>query len=183
MSRIGKLPISVPEGVQIEIRPDRLFVTGPRGKLEQAIPPHVKVTQAGQIVTVTVSNPDDKADRSLWGLFQRLIGNMVIGVVNGFERKLEINGVGYQAKVDGRKVILNVGYSHPVDYPLPEGIDAKVEKNVLTISGIDKQRVGEVAAQIRRVRPPEPYKGKGIKYSDEVIRRKAGKQAKAAGAK
>jgi large subunit ribosomal protein L6 len=125
-----------------------------------------------------VKNPEDKDDRSLWGLFRVLINNMVEGVVKGFEKKLEINGVGYKAAVTGRKLILNVGFTHPVEFVIPDQIEIKVEKNLVTIAGVDKQKVGQVAAEIRAIRKPEPYKGKGIKYLEEIIRRKAGKSAK-----
>jgi large subunit ribosomal protein L6 len=183
MSRIGKLPIPFPESVTVTIEPGRVAVKGPKGELAQTFPPAVRVAQADRVLSVSVARPDVKDERALWGLAQRLIANMVHGVTEGFTKKLEINGIGYQAAVKGNGLVLNVGYSHPVDFSLPAGITATVEKNVITIAGIDKQVVGEVAAQIRKIRPPEPYKGKGIKYADEVIRRKAGKQAKAAGAK
>ncbi len=183
MSRIGKLPISIPSGVTVSIEPGRVTVTGPKGELSQRFPEAVQVVQADSVLTVSVAHPDVKDERALWGLAQRLIANMVHGVTEGFSKKLEINGVGYQAAAKAPGLVLNLGFSHPVEFPLPAGITATVEKNVITISGIDKQLVGELSAQIRKIRPPEPYKGKGIKYSDETIRRKAGKQAKAAGAK
>jgi large subunit ribosomal protein L6 len=183
MSRIGKLPIPYPDTVQVTIAPGLVTVKGPKGELTQILPKPVQVENQDHVLQVSVTHPDVKDERALWGLFQRLIANMVHGTVEGFERKLEINGVGYSAVVKGSIVVLAVGYSHPVEYPLPEGITAAVEKNLIIIKGIDKQLIGEVAAQIRKIRPPEPYKGKGIKYLEEVIRRKAGKQAKAAGAK
>lgn len=183
MSRIGKLPIPLPDDVRATITPGRIVVTGPKGELAQALPKHVQVTERERVLHVSVDHPDVKDERALWGLIQRLIVNMVTGVRQGFQKKLEISGVGYQAAIKGTTLVLSVGYSHPVEYQLPSGIQAAVEKNVVTITGIDKQVVGEVAAQIRKVRPPEPYKGKGIKYSDEIVRRKAGKQAKAAGVK
>ncbi|MFH0853612.1 MAG: 50S ribosomal protein L6 [bacterium] len=177
MSRIGKQPIPIPETVQVTLEDGRVGVKGPKGELNQNIPAMVKVVNEDQILKVSVANPDEKSNRAIWGLFQRLINNMVIGVVQGFEKKLEINGVGFQATVKGNNLVLNLGYSHPIDFPIPEGITISVEKNLLTVTGIEKQKVGEVAAQIRGLRKPEPYKGKGIKYLDEVIRRKAGKQA------
>lgn len=179
MSRVGKKPISVPAGVEVKIENEAVIVKGPKGELKQELHPRIKVAKDEEGIKVNVDSTKDKFGRSLWGLFRNLIKNMVLGVTVGFEKKLEINGVGYRVALQGGKVILNVGFSHPVEYSLPKGISAAVEKNVITISGIDKQLVGEVAAQIRSVRKPEPYKGKGIKYIDEVIRRKSGKQAKA----
>ena len=137
----------------------------------------------GDVLAVTVKDENDKKDRALWGLFSRLVANLVTGVTKGYEKSLEFVGVGYKIAMNGKTVKMDVGFSHEVDFPLPAGIEGKVEKNTLTLSGIDKQLVGEVAARIRRIRKPEPYKGKGIKYVDEVIRRKAGKAAKATGAK
>ncbi|MBD3359715.1 MAG: 50S ribosomal protein L6 [Candidatus Buchananbacteria bacterium] len=177
MSRIGKNPIKIPEGVEIKIEARELTVKGPKGELQQKIHPLVNVEQKDNQLLVKVNQPEDKRQRSLWGLFASLIENMVEGVTNGYEKKLEVNGVGYRVELKGDVLILNVGYSHPIEYKLPEGITASVEKNLITISGIDKQLVGEVAAQIRKVRKPEPYKGKGIKYEDEVIIRKVGKAA------
>jgi large subunit ribosomal protein L6 len=181
MSRIGKKPVLIPSGVEVKIEDSKVSVKGPKGNLELAIHPHVTVTQEDNQINVKVSNEENVKDRALWGLFVRLISNMVTGVSEGFEKKLEVNGVGYKVNVQGRTLKLDVGFSHEVDFPIPEGIEMSVEKNVITVSGIDKQAVGEVAARIRRVRKPEPYKGKGIKYSDEVIQRKAGKASKASG--
>lgn len=181
MSRIGKLPVKIPGEVKATLEGDMIKIKGPKGELKQEIHPRVKIDLKEGEITVTVKDPEDKDDRSLWGLFRVLINNMVIGVTEGFEKKLEINGVGFKAASSGQKVILNVGFSHPVTFPFPAGIAVKVEKNVMTVSGIDKQMVGEIAAEIRAIKPPEPYKGKGIKYIDEVIRRKAGKAAKTAG--
>ncbi len=177
MSRIGKNPIEIPEGVEVKIEARELTVKGPKGELKQKIHPLVNIEQTDKQLLVKVNQPEDKRQRSLWGLFASLIKNMVEGVTNGYEKKLEVNGVGYRVELKGDTLILNVGYSHPIEYKLPEGITASVEKNLITISGIDKQVVGEVAAQIRKVRKPEPYKGKGIKYEDEVIIRKVGKAA------
>lgn len=183
MSRIGKQPIEIPAGVELKLDDRMVTVKGPKGTLKQLLHSHVTLTVEGTTACVTVNDPINPDDHALWGLFNRLIGNMVIGTTKGFEKALEVNGVGYKVAVNGRALDLSLGFSHPINFPLPEGIDAKVEKNVITISGSDKQVVGEIAAQIRRLRKPEPYKGKGIKYVGEVIRRKAGKAAKAAGKK
>lgn len=178
MSRIGKQPIEIPEKVEVKIDGSLVSVKGPKGSLEQKIHPLVKVELKENTIVLSVNKPENSEEGALWGLFRSLLANMVEGVTGGFEKKLEINGVGYKARMEGKnKLILNVGYSHPVDFNLPEGIDGQVDANVITISGIDKQLVGETAANIRKVRKPEPYKGKGIKYIDEVIRRKVGKAA------
>ena len=140
----------------------------------------VRVNIEDNNIIVSVENEKNKLERSLWGTTRQIIENMIIGVTEGYEKKLEINGVGYRSEVSGKKLTLNVGYSHPVEFIVPDDVEVAVEKNVITVSGIDKQRVGEIAAQIRKVKKPEPYKGKGIKYVDEVIIRKAGKQAKSA---
>lgn len=183
MSRIGKLPIPLPAGVTITQQEQMLTCTGPKGTLTLELHRHVKLTNADSVLTVSVNNPDDQFDRGLWGLFRVLIANMVKGVTEGFVKKLEINGVGFKAQAAGQKLTLNLGFSHPVEFEVPAGVTATVEKNVITISGIDKQAVGETAAKIRALKKPEPYKGKGIKYNTEVVRRKAGKVVKAAGAK
>lgn len=181
MSRIGKQPVPIPSGVTIDIVDDVISVRGPRGELKQTIHPHVSVTNHDEALHVAVANPDDKNDRALWGLFRNLIKNMVNGVTQGFKKQLELVGVGYKVSVSGQTVTLHLGYSHPLTVTLPPSITASVDKNTLTIEGNDKQIVGEVAASIRRLRKPEPYKGKGVKYSDEVIKRKAGKAVKAVG--
>jgi len=177
MSRLGKLPIKIPAGTQISIDKGFIVVKGPKGELKQELHKLVKVEITPEEAIVKVKNENDKEERSLWGLFRALINNMVIGVNSGYEKKLEIKGVGYKVSVSGNKINLSLGFSHPVEFVLPDGISALAEGNNLTISGIDKQLVGELAAQIRKLRKPEPYKGKGIKYSDEIIRRKAGKAA------
>lgn len=177
MSRIGKLPIELIEGTQAKIEDGFIVVKGPKGELKQKINSLVNVKIDNNQIIISVDNIKDKNKKALWGLFRSLINNMVIGVTQGFEKKLEINGVGYKASASGSVLTLNVGFSYPVEYNLLDGISASVEKNIITINGIDKQLVGETAAQIRKVRKPEPYKGKGIKYVDEVIRRKAGKTA------
>ncbi len=180
MSRIGRKPIEIPNGVEVNISGSVVNAKGPKGTLAVELHPHVTATMTPEHrIVVEVKQPDAIKDRALWGLYRKLIANAVEGVEKGFEKKLEFIGVGYRVSVSGNKVQMEVGFSHPVNYELPEGVAAAVEKNTLSISGIDKQAVGEVAAQIRRVRPPEPYKGKGIKYIDEVVRRKAGKAAKA----
>ncbi|NUM25026.1 MAG: 50S ribosomal protein L6 [Candidatus Buchananbacteria bacterium] len=177
MSRIGKQPITIPEGVEVKITNDLITVKGPKGQLTQTGNSLVKVEQKDNELLVTVNDPENKQQKSLWGLYQRLIANMVAGVTQGFSKKLEINGVGYKVALQGKHLNFQLGYSHPIDFPIPEGIEATVEKNVITISGSNKQLVGQTAADIRSLKKPEPYKGKGIKYSDEIIRRKAGKAA------
>jgi large subunit ribosomal protein L6 len=183
MSRIGKRPIAVPAGVKASADGKVVKVTGPQGSLELPVRSEIKVDIKGPEILVTRDN-DSRTSRSLHGLTRTLVANMVKGVTVGFEKKLEIIGVGYKADVQGDTVNLSLGYSHPVKYALPKGVKATVEKSTLvTIKGPDKQVVGQVAADIRALRSPEPYKGKGIKYLDEVIRRKAGKAGKAAGGK
>lgn len=183
MSRVGKLPISIPDGVTVTAAENIITVKGPKGALTMTSHRHVSLTVDGAAATITVKHPDQQSDRALWGLTRMLLANMIIGVTTGFEKKLEINGVGFRAAVSGQKITLNLGFSHPVEFPIPDGVTVAVEKNVVTVAGIDKQLVGQVAADIRALKKPEPYKGKGIKYIDEVIRRKAGKVVKATGAK
>jgi large subunit ribosomal protein L6 len=177
MSRIGKLPIPVPSGVTITVDPDFVTVAGSKGTLKQFTMPGVTVTVAdGQAV---VTREDDEAvNRSKHGLMRTLVANMVIGVSKGFEKKLEINGVGYRVNMQGADLKFNLGFSHDVIYKLPAGITATTEQNTITVSGIDKQQVGQVAAEIRALKKPEPYKGKGIKYAGERILRKSGKSGK-----
>lgn len=177
MSRIGKNPINLPAGVEVKIEAGEIMVKGPKGTLKQKLHQVVTVEINGQSLAVKIKDETDKSQRALWGLFGSLITNMVKGVTEGFEKKLEINGVGMKYAVNGKKVVLNVGFSHPVEYDIPEGVDIVVEGNVMTISGIDKQIVGEVAAQIRKIKKVEPYKGKGIKYLGEQYIKKAGKTA------
>jgi large subunit ribosomal protein L6 len=176
MSRIGRKPIEIPAGVTVSQQADRIEVNGPKGTLELRLLPGLKLEQADNVLTLSkvVENIETQ---SSFGLMRTLIANMVTGVSKGYERQLEINGVGYRAAVSGNNVNLSLGFSHPVSFQLPAGITAKMEKNVLTISGHDKQLVGQVAANIRALKKPEPYKGKGIKYIEERIRRKAGKTA------
>jgi large subunit ribosomal protein L6 len=177
MSRVGKQPIIIPTGTSVKLESGFIVVKGPKGELKQFTHPQVVVTVNENEALITVKDETDKKQRSLWGLYRNLINNMVLGVNTPFTRKMEIKGVGYKAAVAGQKIIFNLGFSHPIDFPLPQGISATLEGNFLTISGIDKQLVGEMAAQIRRLREPEPYKGKGIKYDEEIVRRKAGKTA------
>lgn len=176
MSRLGKLPIILPAGVSAELKNSTLTVKGPKGELKLAIKLGILMTISAEEINVSVA-PDMKTGGAFWGLFRSLINNMVLGVSLGFSKKLEINGVGYRVAASGQKLTLNLGFSHPIEFILPDGITAVVEGNSITLSGADKKLVGETAARIRKLRKPEPYKGKGIKYSDEIVRRKAGKSA------
>jgi large subunit ribosomal protein L6 len=191
VSRIGRKPIAIPDGVTIEVKPGQVLVKGPKGELAQTLSPEMEITQgegstedganggdaAG--ASLTVKRPTDRGEhRALHGLTRSLIANMVQGVTDGFEKRLEIHGVGYRARLQGKALELNVGYSHPVSVAAPEGIEFEVPvPTQIVVRGIDKQLVGEVAARIRRSRPPEPYKGKGIRYAGEHVRRKVGKRA------
>lgn len=177
MSRIGKLPIEVPSGVTITVDPHEITVAGPKGTLKQFTIDGLSVTQDGNQLIVSRAN-DEAVLRSKHGLMRSLLNNMVIGVTKGFSKKLEINGVGYRVAMAGTDLRLNLGFSHDVTYHLPQGITAAVEQNTITVSGVDKQQVGQVAAEIRALKKPEPYKGKGIKYADERIIRKSGKSGK-----
>ena len=179
MSRIGRMPIAVPAGVTVEIAENnKVTVKGPKGTLERVLPAEMDIKMEGS--EIVVSRPNDlKKMKSLHGLTRTLIHNMIIGVTEGYEKKLEINGVGYRAQKQGKKLVLALGYSHPVEMEDPEGIETTVDgTNVIIVKGISKEKVGQYAAEIRAKRAPEPYKGKGIKYSDEVIRRKVGKTGK-----
>ncbi|MEA3349991.1 MAG: 50S ribosomal protein L6 [Chloroflexota bacterium] len=179
MSRVGRLPVNVPQGVDVQIKGTHVRVKGPKGQMEHTFPASMSITlKQGNVIVERPS--DDRRHRSLHGTTRSLINNMVIGVTDGFQKTLEINGVGYRAELKGKNLIINVGYSHPVVIEPPEGITFEVEdrNKVVHVKGYDKARVGQVAADIRIVRPPEPYKGKGIKYKDERIRRKAGKVGK-----
>jgi len=178
MSRIGKKPIQLPQGVTVTITDSQILVKGPKVELKQNLHPLIKVEQKDNDIIVNVTNTDEKKEKALWGTFRQLIYNMIIGVTEGFKRQLEVNGVGYRVALQSKNLVLNVGYSNPVEFKIPDGLTCEVEKNLITLSGADKQLIGETAAQIRKIRKPEPYKGKGIKYLEEVIRRKAGKQAK-----
>jgi large subunit ribosomal protein L6 len=177
MSRIGKQPIPVPQGVKVSVQGSAVTVEGPKGKLAHTVPAGVAVTLDANTVTVARSS-DQRTVRALHGLTRALISNMVRGVKDGFERKLDIVGIGYRAQLQGRNLQLALGYSHPVVFPLPEGIQAEVDRQVaITLRGPDKALLGQVAAQLRALRKPDPYKGKGIKYAEEQIRRKVGKKA------
>ena len=178
MSRIGKRPITIPAKVQVTIDGSHIAVKGPKGELSRSLPAAVNVQQEGE--TLLVNRQDEsRTSRQLHGLSRTLVANMVEGVSQGFQRRLEIQGVGYRAQVQGRNLTLNVGYSHPVQIEPPEGVDLVVENNTnVIVSGFNKDLVGNTAAKIRSVRPPEPYKGKGIRYAGEVVRRKAGKAGK-----
>ncbi len=181
MSRIGKKPIIIPEGISVEINKDLVTVNGQKGTLLQKVKGKIIVKMEGNKVVVE-NKEEGKSNKAMHGLYRSLIQNMIWGLTRGWNKGLEMSGVGYRAAVSGNKLTLNLGFSHPVDFILPQGIIAEVKENRINISGIDKQLVGETAARIRRIRPPEPYKGKGIKYVGEVIRCKAGKTAKAVGA-
>jgi len=185
MSRIGKKPITVPAGVEVKIDGAKVTVKGPKGELVRTFQKAIEIKQAEGQITVTPKN-EERETRAFWGLTRTLIENMITGVTTGFKKRMELNGVGYRFMVNGTKSIrLELGYSNPIEYKVPEGIvitqDEKL-KNLMTVSGIDKQKVGQVCAEIRAFRPPEPYKGKGIKYEDEHIKRKAGKSAASASA-
>lgn len=183
MSRIGKLAVTIPSGVKIAVEDSAVKLEGPKGKLAASIPSGVQVTVEGNVVRVERDNEERKV-RALHGLTRKLIANMAAGVSQGFTRVLEINGVGYRAEVRGQEIHMTLGYSHPVMFPLPPGITASVERQIIiTLTGADRQLLGETAAKIRSLRPPEPYKGKGIKYREEVIKRKAGKAVGSAGGK
>ena len=179
MSRIGRMPIAVPAGVTVEIAENnKVTVKGPKGTLERVLPAEMDIKMEGS--EIVVSRPNDlKKMKSLHGLTRTLINNMVIGVTEGYEKKLEVNGVGYRAQKQGKKLVLSLGYSHPVEMEDPEGLETVLDgQNIIVVKGIDKEKVGQYAAEIRAKRAPEPYKGKGIKYADEVIRRKVGKTGK-----
>ena len=179
MSRIGKMPIAIPAGVTVEIAENnKVTVKGPKGTLERVLPAEMDIKMEGS--EIVVSRPNDlKKMKSLHGLTRTLINNMVVGVTEGYEKKLEVNGVGYRAQKQGKKLVLSLGYSHPVEMEDPEGLETVLDgQNIIIVKGIDKEKVGQYAAEIRAKRAPEPYKGKGIKYADEVIRRKVGKTGK-----
>ena len=179
MSRIGRMPIAIPAGVTVEVAENnRVTVKGPKGTLERVLPAEMDIKVEGEQVVVTRPN-DLKKMKSFHGLTRTLINNMVVGVTEGYEKKLEVNGVGYRASKSGKTLTLNLGYSHPVEMTDPEGIETVVDgQNLIIVKGIDKEKVGQFAAEIRDKRRPEPYKGKGIKYADETIRRKVGKTGK-----
>lgn len=181
MSRIGKKPVIIPQGVKAELKGSSLTVTGPKGSLSLTLHPKVKLNIAEGQITVDVNNKEDKRQKALWGLTRALINNLVEGVVRGFEKKLEVVGVGFKAAVQNQKLVLALGFSHPIEKEIPTELSVTVDKNIITISGADKQQVGQFAAEVRELKKPEPYKGKGIKYLEEVVRRKAGKVVKVVG--
>lgn len=192
MSRIGKKPVILPSGTTAELNGNHLVVKGAKGTLELDIHPKVSVKLENNEITVNVAKQEDKREKALWGLSRALVQNVVDGVTTGYTKQLDVVGVGFKAEVRGTTLVLNLGFSHPIDFEIPAGVEAKVEKDpskvtilqyqtTITLTGIDKQLVGQVAANIRELKKPEPYKGKGIKYSDEVIVRKAGKVVKAVG--
>jgi large subunit ribosomal protein L6 len=183
VSRIGKLPVTIPAGVKVAVDTNAVRVEGPKGKLHTTVPAGVNVKVDGSVVRVE-RGAEDRKIRALHGLTRKLIANMAQGVSQGFNRVLDINGVGYRAEVKGREIHMTLGYSHPVIFPLPQGVTASVERQIIiTLSGADRQLLGETAAKIRSLRPPEPYKGKGIKYREEFIKRKAGKAVGSASGK
>jgi large subunit ribosomal protein L6 len=180
MSRIGRKPVEIPKGVSVSITKDAVSVKGPKGTLNLKRHKAVEIKQAkeeGKDVIVCERKGQEGPDRAVHGLMRALVANMMKGVTEGFTRQLEINGVGYKAELKGPSVVLSLGFSHPIEYKLPEGVSAKVDKNLLILSSIDREKLGGAAAKIRSFRPPEPYKGKGIKYVEETILRKAGKTA------
>lgn len=177
MSRIGKLPIAIPSGVTITVDPNEITVAGPKGTLKQFTMPGITVKQEENQIVVTRAD-DEAIHRAKHGLMRTLLSNMVTGVTQGFSKKLEINGVGYRAQLQGASIKFQLGFSHDIVFPLPQGVTAVIEQNTITVSGINKQQVGQVAAEIRALKKPEPYKGKGIKYADERIVRKSGKSGK-----
>ncbi|HJZ86871.1 MAG TPA: 50S ribosomal protein L6 [Polyangia bacterium] len=174
MSRIGKKPVLIPKGVTVSVKDSKVAVKGPKGELARAMPKDITVKVEGDKVVATRQD-DSRPSRARHGLVRALINNMVHGVTQGFSRELEINGVGYKAEVKGKAVLFTLGYSHTIDFPLPAGIEAKMDKNRVILTGVDRELLGHVAAKVRSLRPPEPYKGKGIKYKEEHIRRKVGK--------
>jgi large subunit ribosomal protein L6 len=174
MSRVGRKHIPLPKGVNVTVGKDQVAVKGPKGELKKAIPLGVSLKTAGQELVVERAD-DSRENRAKHGMLRAIVANMVKGVSEGFERKLEINGVGYRAEVAGQKLNMALGFSHPVVFELPKGISAKIDKSIIILSGIDREMLGETASKIRDIRPPEPYKGKGIKYVEETIKRKVGK--------
>jgi large subunit ribosomal protein L6 len=175
MSRVGKLPVAIPQGVTVEVKGSVVSVKGPKGALTQDYRPEVTISVADEKVVVDRMD-DSKQAKSMHGLYRNLVNNMVIGVSEGFKKVLLINGVGYRAEVQGQILVLNLGYSNPVEYPIPEDLSIVCDgPTKITIEGIDKQRVGQTSAEVRSIRPPEPYKGKGVRYEDEHVRRKVGK--------
>lgn len=180
MSRLGKLPVLIPAGVTLEIGATEINVQGPKGTVKVLLAKNVKVAVVENNALVSIADKNNNKQKALWGLTRMLLANAVTGVTAGYSKTLDLVGVGFKAAVSGQKIVLNLGFSHPIEFNVPTGVTVTQEKNSLTISGFDKQAVGQVAAEIRALKKPEPYKGKGIKYADEIVRRKAGKVAKAA---
>lgn len=176
MSRIGKKPIEIPQGVKVELNANKLTVSGSKGSLELVIRPEVSIEISDSLLTVDKKN-NSKVALAMWGTTTRLVANMIEGVSKGFTKKLELNGVGYRMAVKGRNLDFALGFSHPVEVSIPEGLEASIEGNALLISGTNRQAVGQFAAEIRSLKPVEPYKGKGFKYDDEIVRRKEGKKS------
>lgn len=175
MSRVGKLPIAIPTGVEVSLKDALVVVKGPKGELKEVIPPHVSMRIEGNEIIVSVEH--ELEHKSFWGLGRALVANMVQGVTEGFKKELELNGVGYRAQMKGKTLVLSIGFSHPVEIEPLDGVEIAVENELITVFGPDRQKVGQTAALIRKVRPVEPYKGKGLKYKDEYVLRKEGKKA------
>ncbi|MEA3293345.1 MAG: 50S ribosomal protein L6 [Patescibacteria group bacterium] len=178
MSRVGKKPIQLPENVEISIDGQKIVIKGAKGELSREIRPEIKIEAKDNKIFLNPQIENNKT-KAFWGLSRTLLANMVIGVTEGYEKKLELHGVGYRASIEGNDLVLQIGFSHPVKMEYSEGIKYSVDKNIIIISGIDKERVSQMAAKIRAIRPPEPYKGKGIRYLGEIVRRKVGKRAAA----
>jgi large subunit ribosomal protein L6 len=183
MSRVGKKPILIPQGVEVKIEDEIIKISGPKGELSQKIQPEIKVGLKQGKVSLECLESETKKGKAIWGLSRALINNMIEGVTAGFEKKLEIEGLGFKGQLSDDNLSLYVGFSHPVEIKAPPGIKFSLAKNIITVSGIDKQKVSQTAAVIRKIKPPEPYKGKGIRYAGEKIRKKVGKKAVAVGAK
>ena len=176
MSRVGKKPIKIPQGVEVKIEGQKVMIKGPKGELQREIRPELEILQKEGVIFVQ-PRIETKKTSAFWGLTRSLIANMIEGVSRGYEKKLEIQGIGYKARLEGEDLVLEIGFSHPVKIRCPQGIKFSIEKNIITVSGIDKELVGNIAAKIRKVKKPEPYKGKGIRYLGEVVRKKMGKKA------
>ncbi len=181
MSRLGRKPLSIPQGVEVKIEGQKITISGQKGTLSRNLHKEIGVEKKDNLLVFSIIQKDSPRAKTFWGLERVLVENMLKGVKEGFEKKLELHGVGFRAKIEKDNLVLSLGFSHPVTFRKPEGIEFKIEKNIITVSGCDKQKVGETAAQIRRLQPPEPYKGKGIRYLGEHVRRKAGKAAVGAG--
>ena len=180
MSRIGKKPIQIPDKVTVQINGQLVSIKGPKGTLDYSVHPSIRIKQKDNQLVVSIANLTDKKANALWGTNRQMVANLITGVTEGYSKQLEINGVGYKAELQGDSLILKVGYSHSVEFKLPPDVTVQVKKNIINLESINKQLVGETAANIRKIKKPEPYKGKGIKYADEIILRKAGKQVKGA---